>query len=140
MIKSASESLRGNIFPVINEKMGELISRITKGRHSLLLAGLGKTMNTEFDDSARTIWNFSDGTIDQMYLSLRLAAADAMSEHESLPILIDEAFAYYDEDRISAVFNLLHELSASHQIIVFTCKESELRIAGDFKDVNIIEL
>ncbi len=140
LIKSASESLRGNIFPVINEKMGELISRITKGRHSLLLAGLGKTMNTEFDDSARTIWNFSDGTIDQMYLSLRLAAADAMSEHESLPILIDEAFAYYDEDRISAVFNLLHELSASHQIIVFTCKESELRIAGDFKDVNIIEL
>ncbi|HPQ47988.1 MAG TPA: AAA family ATPase [Clostridia bacterium] len=140
LIKESAESLRGNIFPVINEKMGTLISRITNQRHSLLLAGLGKTMNTEFNDMARTIWNFSDGTIDQMYLSLRLAAADAISENESLPIMIDEAFAFYDEERIEAAFELLHDLSADHQIIIFTCKESELAIAHKLKDVNIIEL
>ena len=120
--------------------MGKLISRITNQRHSLLLAGLGKTMNTEFNDMARTIWNFSDGTIDQMYLSLRLAAADAISESESLPIMVDEAFAFYDEERIGSTFELLHDLSADHQIIIFTCKESELAIARKLKDVNIIEL
>lgn len=140
LIKSASESLRGNIFPVINEKMGTLLSRITNGRHTQLLAGLGKTMNTEFNDNARTIWNFSDGTIDQMYLCLRLAATEAMSENESLPVFIDEAFAYYDEDRINAAFELLFEASESRQIIVFTCKESELEIAKKHKDINIIEL
>lgn len=140
LIRSAAESLRGNIFPVINEKMGKIISRITNGRHKMLLAGLGKTMNTDFNDNARTIWNFSDGTIDQMYLSLRLALTDAMSENESLPVFIDEAFAYYDEERIKSVFELLNDLSLDHQIIVFTCKESELEIVRGLDDVNIILL
>ena len=41
----------------------------------------------------------STGTIDQLYLSLRLSMIDDLS-NEKMPIILDEAFAYYDDDRL----------------------------------------
>jgi len=140
LIKDASKSLKGNIFPLLNEKMGKIISKITDGRHNRLLAGLGKAMNTDFEDNARSIWNFSDGTIEQMYLSLRLAASDIISENEGIPLLIDEAFAFYDEDRMASSLELLHKISQKKQVILFTCRESELRVTDTLEKTNVIEL
>ena len=50
----------------------------------------------------------SIGTIDQLYLSLRLSMAEELSK-ESLPIILDEAFAYYDEERLENILEYINK-------------------------------
>lgn len=140
LIGQAAESLQQDIIPLLNEKTGEILDRITTGRHSVLATGLNNEMNTEYMNSVHSLWEFSDGTIDQMYFALRIASADVFSEKESVPIIIDEAFAYYDEDRIKSTFDLLNEIARDKQILVFTCKEKELEMVLGYENIGIIHL
>lgn len=71
--------------------------------------------------------------MDQLYLSLRLAMAKELT-NESMPIILDEAFAYYDEERLENILNYLHTEFANHQIIIFTCTNREKEI---FDKLNI---
>ena len=73
----------------------------------------------------------SRGTLEQIYLALRLSAGKALSGEECLPILLDEAFAMYDVDRLEQTLGVLSELS--NQILIFTCQgreEAHLRKKG----------
>ena len=106
----------------------------------MLATGLDNEMKTEFQNSVHSLWEFSDGTIDQMYFALRVAALEVFSEKESVPIIIDEAFAYYDENRIKSTFDFLYEIAKDKQIVVFTCKEKEIDLVSEYKNVNIIRL
>ena len=64
----------------------------------------------------------STATLEQAYLSLRLATVDYMDqERERLPLFIDEAFVNWDPVRRQRGLEVLSELSSSRQIFVFTC-------------------
>lgn len=65
----------------------------------------------------------SRGMLEQIYLALRLSAGKALSGEECLPILLDEAFAMYDDDRLEQTLGVLSELS--NQILIFTCQGRE---------------
>lgn len=139
-LTEAIKVMQEDIIPKLNSKMGTILRRITDNHHTNLLTGPDKALNTKYDNNVRSIWDFSDGTIDQMYFALRIATADVFSEKESLPLLIDEAFAYYDEDRMNSTFDFLNEISKTRQVILFTCKERELELVSKIQDVNIIML
>ena len=139
-IFKAAELMQQDIIPQINEKTGLILKHITGGSHSTLLASKDKEMNTEFENTVHSLWEFSDGTIDQMYFALRIAASEVFSEKESVPILIDEAFAYYDEGRMKSTFDFLSEISKEKQIILFTCKEKEVELVSSLGNVNVIRL
>ena len=82
----------------------------------------------------------SVGTIDQLYLALRLAIADEVAK-EKLPIILDEAFAYYDEERLENILSYLNENFKENQIIIFTCSNREKEIMRKLNlDFNYIEL
>ena len=66
----------------------------------------------------------SVGTIDQLYLSLRLSMIDDMS-NEKMPIMLDEAFAYYDDTRLENILKFLSDNMEEHQVIIFTCTKRE---------------
>ena len=66
----------------------------------------------------------STGTIDQLYLSLRLAMLDEIS-NEKVPIILDESFAYYDDERLKNILNYLVNEFNDRQIIIFTCSHRE---------------
>ena len=140
IIMQSAEQLQREIIPRLNEKTGKILEKITDGSHSSLATGLDNEMNTEFQNAVHSLWEFSDGTVDQMYFSLRIAASEVFSEKESVPIIIDEAFAYYDENRIKSTFDFLSEIAEDKQIIVFTCKEKEIDIVSEFSDINIIRI
>ena len=75
----------------------------------------------------------STGTIDQLYLSLRLSIIKELSE-ETIPIFLDEAFAYYDEERLKNILKYISEEFKNIQIIIFTCTNREKEI---FDKLNI---
>ena len=82
----------------------------------------------------------SIGTIDQLYLSLRLAMLDEISK-EKVPIILDEAFAYYDNERLKNILTYLTTEFKNRQIIIFTCTQREKDILRQMKlNYNYIEL
>ena len=82
----------------------------------------------------------SIGTIDQLYLALRLSMINEISE-ESLPIILDEAFAYYDDERLKNIIEFLLEKAENNQIIIFTCTKREQEIFNKLNvNYNLVEL
>lgn len=62
-----------------------------------------------------------------MYLALRLGAESQISS-KYLPIILDETFAYYDEERLTNILSFLHTKYENRQIIIFTCNDREKNI------------
>ena len=82
----------------------------------------------------------SIGTIDQLYLSLRLAMLDEIS-NEKVPIILDEAFAYYDNERLKNILLYLAKEFYDRQIIIFTCTDREKNILNQENiNYNFIEI
>ena len=87
-----------------------------------------------------TAENLSIGTIDQLYLSLRLATIKEISK-ENMPVILDEAFAYYDQERLENILKYLANEYKEKQIIIFTCTEREKEILAKLNvNYNLIQL
>ncbi|MNC17601.1 hypothetical protein D3C75_654890 [compost metagenome] len=63
----------------------------------------------------------SRGTAEQLYLAIRLALAGTMTRQNILPLLFDDLFVNFDEQRLFAALALIGELSATRQIVMMTC-------------------
>ena len=63
----------------------------------------------------------SDGTADQLYLALRMAALeDYLEQSPQLPFLADDLFINFDDQRSAAGFKVLASLAQRCQVIFFT--------------------
>jgi uncharacterized protein YhaN len=108
------------------EKSGQVFQSITRGA----FAGLGAQFNADDvpilvglrpDQSLVSISGMSDGSRDQLYLSLRLAALDRHIEaHEPMPLILDDLLITFDDDRAAAILPQLASLARRTQIFLFT--------------------
>ena len=77
--------------------------------------------------------------MEQIYLALRLAVGNVVTKEEPLPILLDEAFAMYDDDRLAQTLQTLSTLQ--NQIFLFTCQTREVEMLRKMNlDYNLIEM
>lgn len=63
----------------------------------------------------------SQATGEQLYLSLRLALAVTGDRERTYPIIIDDGFVHFDDERRKQVMKLLREISLRTQILFFSC-------------------
>lgn len=85
----------------------------------------------------------SEGTRDQLYLALRLAALQLQTaEGQALPFIADDLFINFDDGRTLAGLKVLGELSRHLQIIVLTHHEHLVPLAQQAlgKDLNVVRL
>ena len=68
------------------------------------------------------LWR-SDGTMDQLYLSVRLAVAEELTPNA--PLVLDDALVRFDDRRMRAAVAILQELAENRQVICFTCQGRE---------------
>ncbi len=117
------------------EKASHYFKIITKSKYvAIYPPEKNKTFSVETDLRTRfTIDQLSQGTIDQLYVSLRIAISTVMSEKYSVPFIIDDAFVHFDHKREQAVMRLLEEITKEQQVILFTCKKHLLELT----DVDI---
>ena len=82
----------------------------------------------------------STGTIHQLYLALRIAILRKISNSsESIPIILDEPFAYFDNQRLESTLDCLKKISKNNQVIIFCCNDKEKQILQDKNiDFNLI--
>ena len=69
-----------------------------------------------------------------VYVSEELKQAMQEITEEKMPIILDETFAYYDNDRLENILKYLNENYKENQIIIFTCSNREKEI---FEKCNI---
>ena len=82
------------------------------------------TTSAQNEDILRgTMWR-SDGTVDQLYLSLRLAVANALTPNA--PLVLDDALVRFDDKRLLSALSLLQEQAETRQVILFSCQHSLL--------------
>ena len=74
------------------------------------------------DDSVRVhVDGLSDGTRDQLYLSLRIASIERFIERNpALPIVLDDILVHFDDARSEAALRVLGELASRTQVLFFT--------------------
>lgn len=61
--------------------------------------------------------------------------------NEKMPIILDEAFAYYDNERLKNILEYLSEEYIQNQVIIFTCTKREIEILNEENvNYNLIEL
>ena len=77
----------------------------------------------------------SRGTVDQLYLALRLALCDMLlSGDEPCPIVLDDALINFDDTRMGYALDVLREIAQRRQILLFTCHSREKRYIEDHKE------
>ena len=60
---------------------------------------------------------------------------------ETMPILLDETFAYYDEERLSNILEYISNKYNNRQIIILTCTNREIEAMGKLNvKYNLINL
>lgn len=137
----AYEQMKENISPRFMQNLCDIISKVSDGRYKNVVLTDDEGLNVEIQNGSYVpAYRLSTGTIDQMYLSLRLSALNELSG-ESLPIILDEAFAYFDDERLANVLKYLKTNFESNQIILFTCSKREIELLERLNiEYNVINL
>lgn len=140
-LEEAYEEMKTTITPKFTTNLSSSIKTISNNKYNKV------TIN---DENGMVVENsrgeyieagkLSTGTIDQLYLSLRLSMIDEVSK-ESLPIILDETFAYFDNNRLENVIKYLNDELNNHQAIIFTCSNREKDILEKLNiKYNLVEL
>lgn len=140
-LEKAYEQVKENISPRFTENLCDIISNISDNRYKNIMFSDTDGLRVEIQNGNYIpASRLSVGTIDQMYISLRLSALNEIT-NETMPIIFDEAFAYFDDDRLCNMLKYLKNNFESNQIIIFTCSKREKQILDKLNiEYNIINL
>ena len=124
-LKNAYEQMKNTISPKFTKNLSTISSCITNGKYSSIKYSDDLGLIVELDNgNYEPISKLSVGTIDQLYLSLRLSMAKDFTS-ENMPIILDETFAYYDKSRLSNILDFISTNFENHQVLIFTCTKRE---------------
>jgi uncharacterized protein YhaN len=142
IIERAREQYEGTHGSEVLRRASEHLERVTGGRYTQIL-------RTDEDPGYQLVEasgsyrspippDVSRAFYAQIYLSIRLAYAE-MGTHSNLPIILDDAFEGYDDERVLPALDILCELGEMRQVMLFShhghiCKAAEAR------EVPVIQL
>ena len=140
-LERAYEQVKQNISPIFTENLCDIISKISDGRYTNIVFNDDDGLRVELQNGSYVpVSRLSVGTIDQMYISLRLSALNEITD-ESMPIILDEAFAYFDDERLVNILRYLKNNFKENQIIILTCSNREKEALDSLNiEYNLINL
>lgn len=124
LIEESYNELMNKINPQINDRSSYIFRELTEEKYDSLYIQDNFNINIKVGSLNKKHNIFSSGTIDQAYLSLRIALSEAISKNASIPILMDDVLMRYDDKRLELTLNFLKNYidpSEEGQIIIFTC-------------------
>ncbi len=140
-LSQAYEEIKHNLSPKFEQKLCEITAELTNGRYKKVMVNDENGLLVEVENGAyMPVERLSIGTIDEMYLALRLSILSEVSK-ENLPIFLDETFAYFDELRLKNMLCYLQDKNYNNQIFIFTCTNREEEILKQLKiEYHLIKL
>ena len=141
VLEEAYEKMKENITPEFVENLSNMIKKVSNSKYGNVKFNDVEGLTAELETGEYVkVDKLSIGTIDQMYLSLRLASLKEISK-EKIPIILDEAFAYYDNERLENILKFLNDNYSDTQIIIFTCSNREIEVLDkEYIKYNLVEI
>jgi DNA repair exonuclease SbcCD ATPase subunit len=110
----------------LEERMGEDLARITDDRY--------RRIEVNEQDLAFRVWSteagawvsvqqLSRGTLDQVYLAARLGLVRQVTQDQRPPLIFDDPFVTFDDDRARRAAELLRDLARDHQVLYLTTSD-----------------
>lgn len=143
VLRVCSHVLNAGMDRFREKHQGPVLKAAGETFHKITLGGY-EGLRVDWDDDGKAVMvgvrggqgedlhvhQMSDGTCDQLYLSLRLACLENwLSHHEPIPFIVDDILVHFDDDRSAATLERLAELSTRTQVIFFTHHEHLLELA-----------
>ena len=121
----ATLALQRRFSPRITKRAQQLFAHLTGNRYQRITMSEDMSLKTaaENEDNLQELRRRSEGTIDQLYLALRLAVAEELTP--DAPLVLDDALARFDDQRLAAAMEILQQSAENKQVILFTCHSRE---------------
>ena len=124
-IRELSIDIHDSFGQQINLAVSGLIGEVTDNKYTDIKVDEKLEIKVGWNGDYILLDKLSAGTMDQVYFALRLAVADLMLGKDQMPLLLDDSFALYDENRVKAA---LKQIAGRKQILLFSCHEREKRL------------
>ncbi|MCL2563718.1 MAG: AAA family ATPase [Oscillospiraceae bacterium] len=143
VLAEADSEITARFSPMLGQRAGHYLDKLTGGQYKRVVFDKNLTPSAERagESVARDILYLSGGTVDQIYLALRLAICDlTFPAEKACPIILDDALVSFDEGRMRDALSLLQDIAAERQVILFTCHDREAKCAAGKGAAHIVEL
>jgi DNA repair exonuclease SbcCD ATPase subunit len=123
-ITSAEQQTMKKAARVLEETMGGDVATITDGRYRRIEVDESSLAFRVFSPE-RADWipvsSLSHGTRDQLYLAARLGLVRQITDNHQPPLILDDPFVSFDDDRATRAIELLRTVGSDFQVILLTC-------------------
>lgn len=144
VMQEASDEIRQSFGPELNMKTAEIFKSLTNGKYGNILVTKDYDISIQSGIHYREWKYLSNGTIDQAYLSLRLAITELISDKNILlPLFLDDVLIQYDDERMDAALKFISDYAnqkgKEFQLILFTCHRHIIEKSKPYAN-NIVEI
>lgn len=129
-IEESLADIRREVGPTINKYIKENFEYLSFNKYDEVILKEDYNMILRSNNSFMDSEYLSNGALDQLYLSLRIAFIELLFKNEQYPIILDDAFIQYDDNRRKKALSLINK-KVNNQIIIFTCQNTEKKILDE---------
>lgn len=137
-IEKASVEIRKNFNPKLNKEASKIFSKLTGGKYENIYIGNNYGILAECEMMQRNLESLSSGTIDQAYLSLRIAISKLICKNH-VPLILDDTLVRYDLKRMENALQFFKNNEEIPQTIIFTCHDYIVK-AAEAQGIRIIKI
>jgi uncharacterized protein YhaN len=125
-IEELSVNIHDSFGLQLNDAVSNIIDSVTGHKYRDIKIDERLNIKLGWNDRYVLLDRLSAGTIDQVYFALRMAVCDLLLGKEPMPLILDDSFVLYDDNRVKAV---LSEIAGGRQqVILFSCQKRERQI------------
>lgn len=125
-IEDLSVMAQESVGEALKNRVSDIFCTMTRGKYIKVSIDEELKIDLFTKDRHVPLFMVSQGTIEQVYLALRIAVGDIFCGEEPMPVLLDEVFAMYDEERMTETLRWLS--AEKEQTILFTCNKREAEV------------
>ena len=124
-IREAAARMQKKTGGTLQKKLSQIFGSLTKGKYQQVILDEDFHIHLNQGGKLLALHQVSFGTIEQVYLALRLACGGILCQEEELPLVLDETFAMYDDKRLFSTLRWIYEHYS--QVLIFSCHKREIQ-------------
>ena len=142
-LSRADQTMQSRFSPELGRRAAEIVGALTGGKYRQVLFDRSFALSATPSDGSipRSIQLLSQGAADQLYLATRLAICEmVLPADKSIPLILDDALANFDQQRMMAALDWLADAARHRQILLFTCHTREIEYLSGRDNVTYLSL